>query len=152
MNEFRRLREEAGLTQDEVCARTGIARPNLSALETGRRTGSGELLERVRSACRRLPHEVLDAYAEQVRELVREHHGTAVAVFGSVARRDDRWNSDIDLLVDFERGHGTFNQMRLWRALTDLLGTEVDLVSRAALYAGADRGFDRKVLDEAVTL
>jgi DNA-binding XRE family transcriptional regulator len=45
--QIRRVRLEAGLTQRELADRTGIARPNLSAIESGARTPSNEMFRRL---------------------------------------------------------------------------------------------------------
>ena len=56
-----------------------------------------------------------------------------LSLFGSVAREENRPDSDIDVLVDFE-GKATFDQyMDLKFFLEDLLGSRVDLVTRKAL-------------------
>jgi hypothetical protein len=57
----------------------------------------------------------------------------ALAVFGSVARGESESWSDVDILVEFE-GRATFNRyMDLKFFLEDLLGCQVDLVTRKAL-------------------
>jgi predicted nucleotidyltransferase len=58
---------------------------------------------------------------------------SAIFVFGSAARNEAREQSDVDLLVDFERPVGLFEFMHLRRVLSDLVGRPVDLVTRAAL-------------------
>jgi hypothetical protein len=62
-----------------------------------------------------------------------EYRVEAVFVFGSVARNEASANSDVDLLVDFERPPSLFELARLRRALSGALGRPVDLVTRAAL-------------------
>lgn len=59
---------------------------------------------------------------------LRERYGVrSLALFGSMARGDDREESDVDLLVTFE-GKATFdNFMGLKLDLEDLLGRRVDL-------------------------
>lgn len=52
-----------------------------------------------------------------------------IAVFGSVSRRDDEENSDIDILVEFERSVG-MELIHLCYELEKLLNRKVDLVSR----------------------
>jgi uncharacterized protein len=50
-------------------------------------------------------------------------------VFGSVARRTERPDSDVDFLVDLPRGYDLFTQrMALTQSLSDLLHRKVDLV------------------------
>ncbi len=48
--QVRRLRQQAGLTQEALAKRTGLARPNLSRIESGRYRPSLETLERIASA------------------------------------------------------------------------------------------------------
>lgn len=54
-------------------------------------------------------------------------------MFGSVARGEDGPRSDVDFLVEFERGSSLFDLVRLEAALSDLLGCPVDVVSAGAL-------------------
>jgi predicted nucleotidyltransferase len=57
-----------------------------------------------------------------------------VRVFGSVARGQDRPDSDIDLLVEFDvRSRGLFPLARLQDELTVLLGERVDVVPQDGL-------------------
>lgn len=46
--------------------------------------------------------ELVDAHREEIKTIVARHHGRSVAVFGSVARGDERPDSDIDFLVELE--------------------------------------------------
>ncbi|MDQ4074673.1 MAG: nucleotidyltransferase family protein [Chloroflexota bacterium] len=60
-------------------------------------------------------------------------------LFGSFARREQRPDSDIDLLVEFELGRKTFdNFMNLAFFLEELFGRPVQVVTREALspYVG----------------
>jgi predicted nucleotidyltransferase len=75
------------------------------------------------------------------------HHANRVRLFGSVARGDDRPDSDIDLLVDFDQDSSLFDLMRMTRELEELLGHPVDVVSAAGLK---DR--DGHILNESVDL
>ena len=58
-------------------------------------------------------------------------------LFGSYAREQAGDESDLDILVDFEPGAeiGLFALARLRRRLSELLGKQVDLVTRDALRA-----------------
>jgi predicted nucleotidyltransferase len=58
---------------------------------------------------------------------------SAIFVFGSAARNEAREQSDVDLLVDFERPVGLLEFLQLRRVLSDLVGRPVVLVTRAAL-------------------
>jgi uncharacterized protein len=75
------------------------------------------------------------------------HHANRVRLFGSVARGDDKPDSDIDLLVDFDQDSSLFDLMRMTRELEELLGHPVDVVSAAGLK---DR--DEHILSESVEL
>jgi predicted nucleotidyltransferase len=57
------------------------------------------------------------------------------AVFGSVARGDDRPDSDIDILVEFEPGaEGTiYEYVRLKEFVANLFDGPVDVIDRDAL-------------------
>jgi|ERR1700678_1781289 predicted nucleotidyltransferase len=54
-----------------------------------------------------------------------------LSVFGSVARGDNRSDSDVDLLIDFDKSkrHSLLTVGRLEGQLADLLGMRVDLSS-----------------------
>ena len=72
-----------------------------------------------------------------------------LAVFGSVARRAAREDSDVDLLYVLVPGrHLGFSINKLEDELSDLFGRPVDLVSRSALH----RVMRGEVLAEARTL
>jgi predicted nucleotidyltransferase len=76
--------------------------------------------------------EVIQRLAE-TRDALAPFHVKALFLFGSVARGDTTAQSDVDLLVDFDETPSLFEFARLRRVLADVLGTPVDLVSRAAL-------------------
>ena len=76
---------------------------------------------------------VVESKRNEINDLVRQHHGRAVALFGSVARGDDTPESDIDFLVEFQKGSSLFDLMDLQEALEQLLGASVDVVSVGGL-------------------
>ena len=51
----------------------------------------------------------------------------SLLLFGSVARDEARSNSDIDLLVEFDRPVGLFAFVRVQRYLEEILGRSIDL-------------------------
>jgi predicted nucleotidyltransferase len=57
----------------------------------------------------------------------------SLALFGSVARNEATAESDVDLLVEFDRPTGYFGLVRLQLFLQDLLGCEVDLGTPGSL-------------------
>lgn len=82
-----------------------------------------------------------------MKAVAARHHGSRVRLFGSVARGDERPESDIDLLVDFTQDSSLFDLMRMTRELEELLGRPVDVVS-----AGGLKDRDRDILNESVDL
>ena len=59
-----------------------------------------------------------------------EKHGARnIRVFGSVARGDSREGSDVDFLVDFEKGRTLLDLIGLRLDLKELLGAEVHVVT-----------------------
>jgi predicted nucleotidyltransferase len=66
-------------------------------------------------------------------KLGREHGATSIRVFGSVARGDNRETSDVDFLVEFDKGRTLFDLIDLRLDLRDLLGVEVDIVTPNSL-------------------
>lgn len=146
--DIRAEREAAGLTQAALARIAGVAQPNLSAYENGRRTPSPDVLERIRQALRDRPSVRVQRHREEMRALIAEHHGSEPRLFGSVARGDDQPDSDVDLLVDFNEEARLFDEIALRLDLSDLLGIRVDVVGTDALSGG----FRDRVLGEAVPL
>jgi predicted nucleotidyltransferase len=77
---------------------------------------------------------------DQILSVLREHqpelesHGvSSLALFGSVARDEAGSESDVDILVEFDRPVGLFEFVRLQMRLEVLLGLPVDLVTPDAL-------------------
>jgi predicted nucleotidyltransferase len=73
----------------------------------------------------RLPAEV----SEDFLRALREHGVIRAEVFGSVARGKVGPTSDIDLLVAFDRPVSLFEQLRLARILSEIVGRPVDLMT-----------------------
>jgi predicted nucleotidyltransferase len=72
-----------------------------------------------------------------------------IRVFGSVARREERPDSDVDFLVEFPRGYDLFTQrLPLTEKLENLLHRKVELIPEHEL----NRHFRGQVLKEAVEL
>ena len=72
----------------------------------------------------------------EVLELASRHGIRVLGVFGSVARGEDRPDSNIDLLVELPDGMGLFAVARVQNELEELLGSPVDLIPEAGLKSG----------------
>ena len=85
---------------------------------------------------------------EEIISLAAKYDAVNVRIFGSVARGDDRPDSDIDFLVYVQRQWSLFDHIGLMQDLEDLLGRKVDL-----LPADNIRDFCRdRILTEAIVL
>jgi len=67
-------------------------------------------------------------------DLEEKYDVRRIGFFGSLARNEQKETSDIDILVEFEKGAKTFdNYMNLKVLLEEVFGTKVDLVISDAL-------------------
>ena len=65
---------------------------------------------------------------------LREKYGVKrIGIFGSYSRGEQREDSDVDVLVEFERPVGFIEFIRLQEYLENLLGVKVDLVTNGTL-------------------
>jgi predicted nucleotidyltransferase len=78
----------------------------------------------------------------------RLHGCRNVRVFGSVATGENTLGSDVDFLVDLDRGRGLLDLGGLLSDLHDLLGIDVDLVESESIHPY----IRDRVLSEAVPL
>ncbi len=77
-----------------------------------------------------------DDVIETLRQHMPEIRGFGVsrlAVFGSLARGEERPESDVDILVEFSVAVGLFEFVRVQRYLERLLGRAVDLATPDAI-------------------
>ena len=149
---IREARTRAGLTQVQLAARAGVTQSVISAYESAKRQPSMPMLvDLVRATGMQLavqvepvPGHPLDRLTgpiglrvrERRDELVRvaaEHGAENLRVFGSVARGDDRTDSDVDLLASLRPGTSVYDLAGAALALEDLLGVHVDLVPEEGL-------------------
>jgi hypothetical protein len=77
--------------------------------------------------------EVRSQYRDKIVAAAEGRGAHNVRVFGSVARGDQRYDSDIDFLVDFEPGRSLLDLTGLWLDLEKVLGCKVDVVSSRGL-------------------
>lgn len=134
------------MSQQELATRAGLTQSVISAYESGHRqpavptlaalvdAAGYELVLGLRRQPRRLGR-LSGPVGRRVRCRRRDlvaaaaAHGVRnLAVFGSVARGQDRPDSDVDLLADVPPGLGLFGLGRVQAELEAILGTRVDLV------------------------
>lgn len=151
---LREARTAAGLSQTELGQKCGVTQSVISVYEAGRRQPSVATLTALiaatgyeldlsivkpRRGVQRLTGPVgrrLRRRRHEVVALASRHGVRVLGVFGSVARGEDRPDSDIDLLVELPAGMGLFAVARVQNELEGMLGAPVDLVPEAGLKAG----------------
>lgn len=91
----------------------------------------------------------LKAQKNVIVALGEKYGARRIRVFGSVARGEERADSDVDFVVEFDRGYDLFAQrLPLARQLSELLARRVDLLPEHEL----NEHVREKVLREAVAL
>ena len=151
---LRQARKRAGLSQVDLASRARVTQSVISAYESGQRQPSLPALTRLIDAAGfeltlslRKPPGRLRRLSGPVGRRVRRHRNDLVAaaaaygvsnlrVFGSVARGEDRPDSDVDLLADIPPGLSLFGLGRLEADLEGILGTRVNLIPAAGLKPG----------------
>ncbi len=65
--------------------------------------------------------------------MARDYGVSEIGIFGSHVRGESSADSDIDILVEFDRPIGFFKFLEFEERLSKWLGTKVDLVTKNAL-------------------
>ncbi|QLC50176.1 nucleotidyltransferase family protein [Methanolobus zinderi] len=76
---------------------------------------------------------VLGRLDELLPELKRNYKVKEIGLFGSVVRNDYKTGSDIDFLVEFEKGADLFDLAALGIFLEDEFESKVDIISKRAV-------------------
>ena len=145
---LRRARHEAGLSQKGLAERAKTSQPAVARYEAGTAAPSIATLERLLAACGTdLVVEARERHAPRSRRshsnrlaAVRSARGALTAaarrhgvrdlrVFGSTARGEDSADSDIDLLVELDRGRTLLDLIGFKQDAETILGVRVDVVA-----------------------
>lgn len=78
--------------------------------------------------------QVIQQKRKDILAIARAHGLLNVRIFGSVARGEDTLNSDIDFLVDLEKGRSMFDLGGALVQLQEILGCKVDIVTERGLH------------------
>ena len=92
---------------------------------------------------------VLTRLKSCIEEIRQRFSVKALAIFGSIARDESTDNSDVDVLVVFDRKASFDLFMDLKFYLEDLLGTKVDLVTDKALRPQIRRAIEQEWINVA---
>jgi len=87
-----------------------------------------------------------DLLRQQLPLLAQRYGVTSLGLFGSYVRGEARPDSDLDILVRFDRTPGLLRLIELENYLSDLLGVRVDLVMAETLKPH----IGRRILEEVV--
>ena len=86
---------------------------------------------------------------DEILALGTKYGARRIRVFGSVARGEERADSDVDFLVDFPMGYDLFQQrLPLTERLREVVGRPVEVIPEHEL----NRYIRERVLSEAVDL
>jgi len=92
--------------------------------------------------------EALRTHRRKILELAERHGARNVRVFGSTVRGDARPDSDINFLVEVERGRTLLDVIALEQNLEELLGRSVEVLTDA----GLSHYLQQRILIEAAAL
>ena len=73
--------------------------------------------------------ELLESRRNEILDLAATYGAKNIRVFGSVARGEGGPGSDVDLLVDMEKGRNLLDLVGFWQDLEELLGCRVDVIT-----------------------
>ena len=73
------------------------------------------------------------AKRDEIYAIARRHKAEKLWVFGSCARKEERPDSDVDMLVKFGGGIGFFELSDFEQEMAGAIGRKVDLVNSTAL-------------------
>ncbi|MBN2314519.1 MAG: nucleotidyltransferase family protein [Sedimentisphaerales bacterium] len=92
---------------------------------------------------------VLIKLKERIEEIRQRFSVKDLSIFGSIVRDESTGNSDVDVLVAFNR-EGSFDLfMDLKFYLEDLLGVKIDLVTDKALRPQVRRAIEQELIHVA---
>lgn len=95
--------------------------------------------------------EKIEEVLKDCKEELKKRYGVKeIGIFGSYIRREDKKNSDLDILVEFKEAAkiGLLKFINLENYLSDLLRVKVDLVMKSSLKPR----IGRHILEEVVYL
>ena len=76
--------------------------------------------------------EIEKILAEHKEELYRKYKIKGIGIFGSFVRGEEKEDSDVDIVVEFEEVPGLIKFIEIEEYLSKLLGRKVDLIRKPA--------------------
>jgi len=81
--------------------------------------------------------DTIHAKRDEIHAIARKHKAEKLWVFGSVARKEETPESDIDFLVEFNSDATLLDHGRLYNSLKAIFSRGVDVVDRGAIRDGS---------------
>lgn len=146
------------MTQTALARAAGTSQAAVARYEAGLTEPGLATLERLVGACgRRLTvstaprfpgprGRTLERMRPQVLEACARHGARGAQVFGSVARGEDRPDSDIDLLVELDEGRTLLDLEELQIELAEILDVAVDIGTTGTLRGGVSEAVRRDLV------
>ena len=76
---------------------------------------------------------VLTGLKSKILDILKKHNVIRAGIFGSFARGEQKKNSDIDILIEFEGKKSLFDLVELKLELEDRLNKKVDIITYKAI-------------------
>ena len=92
------------------------------------------------------------AKRDEIYAIARKHKAEKLWVFGSCARKEERPDSDVDLLVQYSPHYNLFDAINLKNDLKPALGRDVDVVSVNCLDDVRSPWFSHEVRKDMVSI
>ena len=70
---------------------------------------------------------------KEIVEFLKQKGATKIELFGSYARGEEKENSDIDLIVDFDNKYGLMSFVAIKLDLEEKLHREIDLLTKESI-------------------
>ncbi len=91
---------------------------------------------------------LLEAFKEQIKDILNKYPISKAAVFGSFARGEENRSSDIDLLIETSKPISMFAILRIERELGIIMNRKIDIVE----YSAIKRSIKQNILSEAIPI
>ena len=76
---------------------------------------------------------IREKWKDEIFRLGEKHGARNIRVFGSMARNEEGSKSDLDLLVDMEKGRSYLDLVGFWQDVEALLVCRVDVISERGI-------------------
>jgi len=91
---------------------------------------------------------VLTGLKSKILDILKKHNVIRAGIFGSFARGEQKKNSDIDILIEFEGKKSLFDLVELKLELEDRLNKKVDIIT----YKSINSLLKKIILNEEVKI